>query len=129
VTEALMGRHRILVVDDEVSSAEVVALILMEEGHQVSFAVDARQALAALAQERFDLLVTDYMLPGLSGVDLARAAREQPGHEALPVVVMSGAPAAALRVHGDAFDAFLRKPFQIDQLLHTVKALLERGEA
>lgn len=115
---------RVLVVDDEVSSAEVIALILQEEGYAVSFAVDARQALPLLEKERFDLLLTDYMMPGLSGAELARAARGTAQHAQLPVMMMSGAPLSALAVHSDAFDTFLRKPFEIAQLLRSVKALL-----
>lgn len=97
----------VLVVDDEVSSAEVIALILEEEGYAVSFAVDARQALPLLEQQNFDLLLTDYMMPGLNGAELARAARATPNHAGVSVVMMSGAPSSALESHADAFDTFL----------------------
>lgn len=126
MTEPPVRPFRILVVDDEVSSAEVVSLLLGEEGHHVSYAVDARQALAALESDNFDLLVTDYMMPGMSGAELAAAARGSARHAGLAVLMMSGAPASALQAHAGVFDLFLRKPFELRQLLQAVSALLER---
>lgn len=124
MNETSVAPARILVVDDEVSSAEVVALILTEEGYRVDFAVDTRQARTLLDQEQFDLLITDYMMPGMNGADLARAARGSGRHARIAVVMMSGAPSSALQAHADTFDVFLRKPFVIEQLLLTVESLL-----
>lgn len=129
MSETPVPAPRILVVDDEVSSAEVVALILKEEGYEVSFAVDSRQAQALLDNQDFDLLITDFMMPGLNGADLARSARATARHAGLPVMMMSGAPLSALHEQTDTFDMFLRKPFVIEQLLRTVQALLTRDGA
>ncbi|WP_198320716.1 response regulator [Azohydromonas aeria] len=119
-----MSPQRILVVDDELSNAEVLGLILREEGFHVVVAGDARQALARIAEAAPDLLITDYMMPGMSGVELARAVRQLPQHQGLPVLLMSGAAASALAVQAQDFNAFLRKPFDIDELLRAVRALL-----
>lgn len=116
----------ILVVDDELSNAEVLALILHEEGFQVMVAGDGRQALERIEEAAPDLLITDYMMPGMSGVELARAVRQLPRHRNLPVLLMSGAAASTLSVHAQDFDAFLRKPFDIEALLRAVQSLLTR---
>jgi CheY-like chemotaxis protein len=117
---------RILVVDDELSNAEVLALILHEEGFQVMVAGDGRQALERIEEATPDLLITDYMMPGMSGVELARAVRQLPRYSNLPVLLMSGAAASTLSIHGKDFDAFLRKPFDIEELLRAVQSLLTR---
>lgn len=116
----------ILVVDDELSNAEVLALILHEEGFQVMVAGDGRQALERIEEAAPDLLITDYMMPGMSGVELARAVRQLPRHRNLPVLLMSGAAASTLSMHDQDFDAFLRKPFDIEALLRAVQSLLTR---
>ena len=120
-----MSPARILVVDDELSNVEVLALILREEGHHVTVATDGRQALERIEEAAPDLLVTDYMMPGMNGVELARAVRQLPRHGQLPVLLMSGASAAMLRAHAGDYDAFLRKPFDIEALLQAVRSLLD----
>ncbi len=121
-----MNPLRILVVDDELSNAEVLALILHEEGFEVTVASDGRQALERIEQAAPDLLITDYMMPGMSGLELARTVRQLPRHRNLPVLLMSGAAASTLSVHAQDFDAFLRKPFDIEALLKAVQLLLTR---
>lgn len=121
-----MSPRRILVVDDELSNAEVLALVLQEEGFHVTVAGDGRQALQRMEQAAPDLLITDYMMPGMSGVELARAVRLLPQYETLPVLLMSGAAGSALAAQPRDFDAFLRKPFDIEALLKAVRALLAR---
>ena len=121
-----MTQARILVVDDELSNAEVLALILHEEGFQVMVAGDGRQALERIEEAAPDLLITDYMMPGMSGVELARAVRQLPRHRNLPVLLMSGAAASMLNAHARDYNAYLRKPFDIEELLRAVQALLTR---
>ncbi|RYY98788.1 MAG: response regulator [Comamonadaceae bacterium] len=112
---------RILLVDDELSSAEVLALILAGEGYQVTLAPDARQALARLGEAEPDLLVSDFMMPGMNGADLVKAVRQLPGYETLPVILISGAPEAALRRYKVEYEAFLRKPFGLEEFLQTLQ--------
>lgn len=123
-----MTQRRILLVDDEFSGTEVLALILRDEGYEVTAAGDGRRALALLHQARPDLLVTDFMMPGMNGVELARAVRSEPAYAHLPVLLISGAPAPLALRHGRDFDAFLRKPFDMEQFLAQVRALLQARE-
>lgn len=118
---------RVLLVDDELSSTEVLGLILAGEGYQVTIAADGRQALARLEEAAPDLLVTDFMMPGMNGAELVRAVRERPGYENLPVLLISGAPEAALRAYKVRYQAFLRKPFSFEDLLGALAQLREPG--
>ncbi|MDZ5461096.1 response regulator [Azohydromonas lata] len=124
-----MSPLRILVVDDELSNAEVLALILHEEGFQVTVAGDGRQALERIDEAAPELLITDYMMPGMNGMELARAVRQLPQYRNVPVLLMSGAAASTLSTHAKSFDAFLRKPFDIEALLKAVELLLARPPA
>lgn len=121
--EAARGR-RVLLVDDELSSAEVLALILAGEDYHVTLAADARQALARLDEAAPDILVVDFMMPGMNGAELVKEIRKNPRYENVPVLLISGAPEAALRRYDVRYDAFLRKPFGLDLFLRTLKGLL-----
>jgi CheY-like chemotaxis protein len=124
-----VSQPRVLLVDDEISSAQVLGLILAEQGYLVTVAGDGRQALARLDDARPDLLVTDFMMPFMNGADLVRAVKALPAYERLPVLVISGAPEAALRPYQLGHDRFLRKPFGFDAFVDAVRALLERKDA
>lgn len=122
-----MSPTRVLLVDDELSSAEVLALVLASEGYEVTVAPNAGQALARLADAAPQLLVTDFMMPGMNGAELARAVREQDRFRAIPVLMISGAPEAALRSYGGGYDAFLRKPFGLEEFLRVLDRLHTGG--
>lgn len=121
-----MDTKSILIVDDEISSTEVLAFILREEGFQVTVASNGRQALDRLDTAAPDLIITDYMMPVMNGVEMAKAVRRQQRYARLPILMMSGVGEAALRSHGDTYDRFLRKPFDLEALLEAVQALLSQ---
>jgi CheY-like chemotaxis protein len=116
-----MNEPRVLLVDDELSSAEVLALVLAGEAYQVTLAADGRQALARLEDAAPDLLVIDFMMPGMNGAELVQAIRQRERFRATPVVLISGAPESALRAYEASYDAFLRKPFGLDEFLRTLQ--------
>ena len=119
-----MAEPRVLLVDDELTSAEVLGLILAEDGFHVTLAGNGQQALERLAQAAPDVLVTDFMMPGMHGADLVKAVRAMPAWRELPVLMISAAPHGALRAYNVTYDAFLRKPFGLEQFLETVRALV-----
>jgi CheY-like chemotaxis protein len=121
-----MNPPRVLLVDDEFAGAEVLALILAGEGYHVTTVPDGRQALARLDEAAPDLVVTDFMMPGMNGAELVSTIREHPRYQGVPVLMISGAPEAALRRYRTSYQAFLRKPFGLDLFLRTVRRL--RGE-
>jgi CheY-like chemotaxis protein len=118
---------RVLLVDDELSSAEVLGLLLVEDGYHVTLASNGEQALARLEDAAPDVLITDFMMPGMHGAALVKAVRAMPAYRDLPVLLISAAPVTALRAYQLDHDSFLRKPFGLDQFLGTVRALVAAG--
>lgn len=116
--------QRVLLVDDELSSAEVLALVLAGEGYQVTLAPDAKQALARLDEAAPDLLICDFMMPGMNGAELVEAVREVERFREIPVLLISGAPESALRAYAVKYDAFLRKPFGLEEVLKVLRRIL-----
>ena len=113
----------ILVVDDELGSAEVLSLILEEEGYRAFCAVNGQLALIQARDVVPDLVIVDYMMPLMNGAEFARALRQEPQFQHTRIILNSGLPEAAIRDQFEGYDAFLRKPFRIDALLQLVKQL------
>lgn len=124
--------NRILVVDDDFSLRTLEATILQRAGHRVDMADDGDSAWRVLLAGSYDLLVTDYMMPRLSGLDLVRQLRQ--AHMALPVVMVSGTfdlldPQTLLGDPWARIHAFVHKPFTVPELLAAVQnALAPTGE-
>ncbi|WP_167784743.1 response regulator [Ramlibacter rhizophilus] len=112
---------RILVVDDEYDLVQTICAVLELEGYEATSARNGRQALEVLEQVRPDLLLTDVMMPYVSGYDLVEAVRKRPQGKDLPVVIMS-AVEPELHPHG-AWDEVMQKPFTLDGLLEVVGKL------
>lgn len=118
---------RILLVDDEMSSAEVLALVLASEGYEVTVAADGHQAISRLMEAEPDVLITDFMMPGMNGADLVHTVRKMERFAHLPIMMMSGAPESALRSYAAPYDVFLRKPFGLDEFLSALNALRRKS--
>ncbi|WP_332814728.1 response regulator [Ramlibacter sp.] len=116
----------VLLVDDELSTTEVLGLILAGEGYRVTVAADGRQALAQLDEAAPDVLVTDFMMPGMNGAELVKALRAGERFADIPVLLISGAPESALRAYEVRHDAFLRKPFSLDEFLQALQRIRAR---
>lgn len=116
----------ILVVDDEYAIVDALASILEFEGYSVVTASNGREALERFYEKSPDLVLMDVMMPEMDGREALRAIRNN-GKAATPVVLMSaGAPeVVANSLDGLDPSAFLRKPFEIDELLELIQKLLE----
>jgi DNA-binding NtrC family response regulator len=116
---------RVLVVDDEARMAEVVAAALRRAGHECETCANAEAALAALDERAVDVVVTDWKMPGMDGVELLRRVHaRRPG---LPVILLTAhgtVPAAVAAMREGAFD-YVTKPFDNDELRATVARALE----
>jgi PAS domain S-box-containing protein len=119
--------RRILLVDDNVDLAESLAMLLGRHGHEVRIAPDGPAALEAAQKYRPEVVFIDIGLPGMSGYDVARQLRTQPGSEKLLLVAMSGWGTEEDRrlAHEAGFDEHLLKPFSSEVL----KKLVARGKA
>ncbi len=116
----------ILVVDDELGSAEVLSLILEEEGYRAFCAVNGQLALIQARDVVPDLVIVDYMMPLMNGAEFSRALRDDPQFAATKIILNSGLPEVAIRAQFDGYDAFLRKPFKVETLLALVQQFIGR---
>jgi CheY-like chemotaxis protein len=120
-TTGIETRHKVLLVDDDAVSLELMALLLAHEGHQVLRANDAGAALELLAADkaaRPDVLLVDLQMPGVSGGQLAERVRALGGPEPL-LLAMSATEAKRQQLL--AFDGFLLKPLALDDLRRALK--------
>jgi CheY-like chemotaxis protein len=114
---------RVLVADDDADIREFVETVLAEEQFSATFAADGRQALELLETAEFDLLLTDIRMPGMTGFELVRRARET--HPDLRVLYMSGFAAEYSIDPGR--DDFVPKPFRPRELLGCIFEIMGRG--
>src|SRR3954470_1023936 len=119
---------RILMVEDEATIAELVAINLRHAGYEVTVAADAEQAQAAVDAVLPDLVVLDWMLPGQSGLALARQWRTQTRTREMPLIMLTARVEEADKISGlDAgADDYLTKPFSPRELLARIRAVLRR---
>jgi len=120
-------QRTILVADDESHILHVVSLKLRNAGYRVVTAHDGQEALEAAQQERPDLIITDYHMPQLSGLELCRRLKQDASMPAIPVIMLT-----ARGYHLEPQDTeqsgilrMLSKPFSPRQLLATVNEVLE----
>ena len=117
---------RILVVDDERSMRELLAIVLGREGYEVVVAEDGRQAVAALEKRPVDLLITDIHMPDMTGIEVLRAAREvSPDVAGIMVTAFASTETAIEALRMGAYD-YIHKPFNVDELKIVVRDALER---
>ena len=119
---------RILVVEDEPAIAELVAINLRHAGYEVAIAPDGDAAQRAVDQVLPDLVLLDWMLPGSSGLQLAKRWRTQPRTRELPVIMITARSEEPDKIAGlDAgADDYLTKPFSTQELLARIRAVLRR---
>ncbi len=123
-----MAKERILVVDDEEDIVELVRFHLAREGFAVETAASGEEALKKVRQGAFALLVLDLMLPGLDGLEVARALKAETRTAGLPIVMLTAKGEDADVVAGLELgaDDYVTKPFSPRVLLARIKAVLRR---
>ena len=118
----------ILVVEDESAIAELIAINLRHAGFEVTLAADASSAQGAVDRVLPDLVLLDWMLPGQSGVQLARRWRSEARTRDLPLIMLTARAEESDKITGlDAgADDYLTKPFSTKELLARIRAVLRR---
>lgn len=119
-------RRRILIVEDDRTLRQALTFNLEREGYEVRSAVDGQQALDWARNDRFDLLLLDVMLPGMSGIEVLRVLRSE--GLATPVIILSAKGDEIDRVVGlkVGADDYVAKPFSRPELLARIEAVLRR---
>jgi CheY-like chemotaxis protein len=116
----------ILLVDDEYSIIEMLAHLLEEEGYVVLTASNGQVALERAAKKVPDVVVTDQMMPVMTGTELLAALRKDPALQHVPVILMTSTPLISSRK--PRWDDFIAKPFAFSDLLQAVRRLLPEAK-
>ena len=121
-------KGRILIVEDEAAIREMLGYSLMKEGYVCAEAADIEQARAQIQSDRPHLVLLDWMLPGMSGIDYARRLRSDPATQGIPVIMLTakGEEADKIRALDTGADDYLTKPFSTRELLARIRAVLRR---
>jgi len=120
--------HRILIVEDEPSIAELIAINLTHAGYEVEKAMQTDIALAMMKDQLPHMIILDWMLPGKSGVQFAKELRANERTKALPILMLTAKSEEADKVLGldSGADDYVTKPFSPKELVARVRAMLRR---
>ena len=126
-----MSGQRILVVEDESDIAEVLRYNLAKEGFTVEIQDRGDTALESIRDQPPEVVLLDLMLPGLDGLEIMRALRQEPSTRSLPVIMLTAKSEDIDRIVGLELgaDDYITKPFSPREVVLRVKALLRRIEA
>ncbi len=124
-----MTAKRILIVEDEKPIRDLVAFGLRRAGYEVSEAEDCRSARASLVDQRPDLVLVDWMLPDMSGLELTRSLKRDKETEDIPVIMLTARAEEQDKVGGleGGADDYVTKPFSPRELLARIQAVMRRA--
>jgi two-component system phosphate regulon response regulator PhoB len=120
---------KILIVEDEAAIRQMVCMALSQENYECLEAADTTQAQAKILESIPDLLLLDWMLPGLSGVEYARRLRAEKLTRDIPIIMLTARTEEEDKVRGlqSGVDDYITKPFSMRELMARIKALLRRA--
>jgi two-component system phosphate regulon response regulator PhoB len=120
---------RLLVVEDDAALAELIRFNLEAEGYAAVIAETAEDAELLLGEDQFDLIILDWMLPGMSGIELCRRIRRRDDTQTVPILMLTARGEEGDRVRGlsTGADDYVVKPFSVPELMARVQALLRRA--
>ena len=122
-------RPVVLVVEDEAALATMLRYNLEKQGYRVDEATDGQEALMRIAEGAPDIVLLDWMLPALSGIEVCRQIRRRPATRDLPVIMVTARTEDqdAVRALNTGADDYITKPFNMEALLARMRALLRRS--
>lgn len=122
-------KAQVLIVEDETALVELLRYNLEKEGFRVTSATDGEEALSAIAENPPDLVILDWMLPLVSGLEVCRQIRRKPETRELPVIMLTARGEEADRVRGleGGADDYISKPFSPSELVARVRAVMRRA--
>ncbi len=122
-------RPLILVVEDEPAVVTLLSYNLRKQGYRVEAAADGHEALSRVVEVRPDLILLDWMMPNLSGIEVCRQLRRNPSTRDLPVIMLTARAEDqdAIRGLNTGADDYITKPFSVEALMARIRALLRRS--
>ena len=122
-------RHKILIVEDEAAIRQMVCLALYQENYEPIEAADVPQAQDRILESLPDLILLDWMLPGISGPEYARRLRREKLTLNIPIIMLTAKTEEEDKIKGldSGVDDYITKPFSTRELLSRIKALLRRS--
>ena len=119
---------KILIVEDEQALVTLLKYNLEKQGYQTASVMDGKEAVSAAIVEKPDLILLDWMLPNVSGVDICRAMRKNYELHLVPIIMLTARGDEADKVKGLSFgaDDYMTKPFSVPELMARIAALLRR---
>jgi two-component system phosphate regulon response regulator PhoB len=126
--DTAMTVPRILAVDDEPAVGEMLRFILEQDGFQADFAEDATQAINQIRKSKPDLILLDWMLPGMSGLELAGRLKKDRETASIPIIMLTAKGEEDDKVRGLDIGAedYVTKPFSARELLARIRSILRR---
>ncbi len=124
-----MSTKRVLIIDDEAPIREMLRVALEMADYQCQEAENAQQALGMIVDERPDLVILDWMMPGTSGLELTRRLKKDPLTVDIPVILLTARGEEDHKVQGleAGADDYITKPFSPRELVARLKAVLRRA--
>lgn len=124
MTFILVGK--ILIVEDSPSELELMSHYLKDSGYNVIHATSAQEALEKASSEPLDAIITDVVMPGMSGFELCRSLKKNPATRKLPIVICSSKNLEIDRLWAmkQGADAYVTKPYTREQLLRAIKSVI-----
>lgn len=121
-----MGKHKILIVEDEESLLRLESILLTSKGYEVIGARNGRQALEAVQAERPDLVLLDIMLPEIDGFEVCRQIKSNPETGQIPVIMVTAKKAGDDMTRGEEVGAdwYITKPFKSAMVIETIQRFL-----
>jgi len=129
MSAAATGRPTVLLVEDEPAQREVLAYNLEAAGLEVVRAADGEEALMLVAEGVPDLILLDWMLPNVSGIEVCRQIKSRPATRAVPIIMLSARTEEVDMVRGldTGADDYMTKPYSLAELMARVQAQLRRS--
>ena len=125
-----MKKHRILIVEDEKPIRDMVYFALDSDGYEISEAVDGKQATEMLAQDVPSLILMDWMLPDISGLELVRRIKRDEVTSDIPIIMLTAKTEERDKIEGldSGADDYITKPFSVRELSARIRAVMRRIE-
>jgi len=120
---------KVLIVEDEAGLVTLLKYNLEKHGFETVEAMDGKVVMQTVLSERPDLILMDWMLPNVSGVDLCREIRQHPEVKLTPIIMVTARAEEADKVRGLSYgaDDYMTKPFSVPELIARIQALLRRA--